>query len=96
MARGSGGSAAGPGGLAGGTSELGHLYTPTDPPPRGQSFEGVAGRDLSNPLPSWMAGNSVPVGIVRERNTPAVNPGEEWQRVNTQLYGEIRPRSNLG
>jgi phospholipase C len=72
---------------------LGRLYEPGEV----ASFEGVLGLDLSNPIPSWAqdAGRGrVPYGIAATMNTPSPDPGEEYQHVNTQLFGRIDPPSN--
>ncbi len=76
---------------------LGRLYEPGEVP----VFEGVTGRDLSNPVPEWAvdAGTSpklVPYGIADGMNTPSPDPGEEYQHVNTQLFGLIDPPGNRG
>ena len=75
---------------------LGRLYRPGEVP----AFDGVLGRDLSNPVPSWartpggpaLIRYGVPVGM----NVPAPDPGEEYQHVNTQLFGGIDPPGNRG
>ena len=74
---------------------LGHLYEPGEV----ASFEGVLGRDLSNPVPEW-AEHRPPDGVVRysaasTMNTPSPDPGEEWPHVNTQLFG-VLDDVNLG
>jgi phospholipase C len=63
---------------------LGRLYEPGEV----ASFEGVAGRDLSNPVPDWAAGTVagtapgvVPHGIAAGMNTPSPDPGEEYPHV---------------
>ena len=71
---------------------LGRLYEPGEVP----SFEGVAGKDISNPIPDWAAdrgagGGVVPYGIAPNMNTPSPDPGEEYPHVNTQLFGRHRP-----
>jgi phospholipase C len=74
---------------------LGRLYEPGEV----ASFEGVAGKDLSNPVPPWApeaARGPVPYGIAATMNTPNPDPGEEYQHVNTQLFGRIDPPSNRG
>ena len=68
---------------------LGHLYEPGEV----ASFEGVLGKDLSNPVPEW-AQHRPADGVVRysaaaTMNTPAPDPGEEWPHVNTQLFGVL-------
>jgi phospholipase C len=78
---------------------LGHLYQPGEV----ASFAGVAGLDLSNPVPEWAAGADpgtvpplVPYGTTIDMNSPSPDPGEEYPHVNTQLFGLIDPPSNRG
>jgi phospholipase C len=75
---------------------LGRLYQPGEV----ASFEGAAGRELSNPIPPWAQDESgrtaVPYGIAPNMNTPAPDPGEEYAHVNTQLFGLIDPPGNRG
>ncbi len=74
---------------------LGRLYQPGEVP----SFEGVIGKDLTNPIPDWAAdpgdgSGSVRYGVAAGLNTPSPDPGEEYQHVNTQLFGIIDPAAN--
>jgi phospholipase C len=73
---------------------LGRLYQPGEV----RAFEGVTDKDLSNPIPDWAADSggrtSVPYGVATDMNTPSPDPGEEYQHVNTQLFGIIDPASN--
>src|SRR6202035_1815908 len=73
---------------------LGRLYQPGEV----ASFDGVAGREFSNPIPDWAADGSgrtvVPYGVAPGMNTPSPDPGEEYQHVNTQLFGGIDPAGN--
>src|SRR5215469_2653092 len=76
---------------------LGRLYEPGEV----ALFEGVAGKDLTNPIPDWAAdqGNqagNVHYGVAADLNTPSPDPGEEYQHVNTQLFGIIDPTANRG
>jgi phospholipase C len=75
---------------------LGRLYEPGEV----ESFEGVIGKDLRNPIPDWAEHGadrgSVPYEIARDMNTPYPDPGEEYPHINTQLYGRIDPPSNRG
>ena len=74
---------------------LGRLYEPGEV----VSFEGVLGKELSNPIPGWAqdAGRGqVPYGIAGTMNTPSPDPGEEYAHVNTQLFGIVDPQSNRG
>jgi phospholipase C len=74
---------------------LGRLYEPGEV----ASFEGVIGKDLSNPIPAWtehgVEKGTVPYGIAKNMNTPAPDPGEELPHVNTQLFG-ILDEENRG
>ena len=72
---------------------LGRLYGPGEV----ASFEGVAGKDLSNPIPDWVAdqgpgGAVAPYGVAPDMNTPSPDPGEEHQHVNTQRILPARSR----
>jgi len=71
---------------------LGRLYAPGEV----ASFDGVIGKDLANPVPPWAGADqaTVPYGVAVTMNTPSPDPGEEYQHVNTQLFGLIDPPSN--
>ena len=74
---------------------LGRLYDPGEV----QAFEGVTGKSLANPVPGWAdgrGGSLVPYGVAADMNTPSPDPGEEYQHVNTQLFGVIDPAGNRG
>ena len=75
---------------------LGRLYEPGEV----ASFEGVLGKDLSNPIPPWAEHGAdrerVDYGIAKNLNTPDPDPGEEYQHVNTQLFGIVDPDANRG
>lgn len=81
---------------------LGWLFDPENPPPfdkvpRGQTFEGVSGKNLSNPIPPYArdAGRgSVPVSKATRITNPNPDPGEEYFHVNTQLFGTVLPDAN--
>jgi phospholipase C len=67
---------------------LGWLYDPENQPPfnevpRGQSFEGLSGKDLSNPRPG---GGSVPVGRGSQYFDPFPDPYEPYEQVFGQMY----------
>ncbi|MBL0389489.1 phosphoesterase [Tumebacillus sp. ITR2] len=67
---------------------------PFDKVPRGQAFDGVAGKQLSNPIPkeaqdSWR--RVVPVGRGSHDLDPTTDPGEVYRQVNTQVYGGREP-----
>jgi phospholipase C len=75
---------------------LGRLYEPGEV----ASFEGVVGKELSNPIPA-LAGQPldqkvVHYGVASDMNTPNPDPGEEYPHVNTQLFGILDPVSNHG
>jgi phospholipase C len=73
---------------------LGRLYEPGEV----RSFEGVLGKELSNPIPAWAEDGAdhppVPYGTATTMDTPNPDPGEEYQHVNTQLFGIIDPPLN--
>ncbi len=66
---------------------LGRLYEPGEVP----SFEGVIGKDLSNPVPEWLdiGDGPIPYSVATDMNTPSPDPGEEFHHINTQLFGLI-------
>jgi hypothetical protein len=72
---------------------LGRLYQPGEV----ESFEGVIGKDLSNPIPEWAEHGAergvVDYGVAKDMNTPYPDPGEEYPHINTQLFGHpvVRP-----
>ena len=70
---------------------LGHLYGPED----GRTFDGVLGKDLSNPVPAW-AEHQPPDGSGRVAayvgdymDAPNPDSGEEYFHTNTQLFGTL-------
>ncbi|WP_428242386.1 alkaline phosphatase family protein [Gynuella sp.] len=81
---------------------LGWLYDPDNPEPfrhapRQQSFAGVSGLSLSNPLPDAFARSGakvVPYSKTTRMSSPNPDPGEEYYHVNTQLYGQCIPTAN--
>src|SRR6266704_4019340 len=68
---------------------LGHLYGPGD----GKTFDGVIGKDLSNPIPAWAehgaARQVVPYTVATDMDSPNPDSGEEYYHTNTQLYGVL-------
>jgi phospholipase C len=68
---------------------LGRLYRPGEVP----SFEGVTGKDLTNPIPAWAQHGAerqvVPYGVASGMDSPDPDPGEEYQHTNTQLFGVL-------
>ena len=70
---------------------LGHLYGPED----AKSFEGVLGKDLSNPVPPWAdhqppdGSGSVRVHVGDNMDAPNPDSGEEYAHTNTQVFGTL-------
>ena len=68
---------------------LGRLYQPGEV----STFEGVTGKDLSNPIPDWAehTGDAtvVPYGVATGMDSPNPDPGEEYQHTNTQLFNVL-------
>ncbi len=74
---------------------LGRLYQPGEV----SSFAGVAGDVLANPIPDWANAtgpSDVEYAVAVGMNVPSPDPGEEYQHVNTQLFGVIDPPANRG
>ena len=65
---------------------LGHLYGPGD----GKNFDGVIGKDLSNPIPAWAEHGAdrkvVPYTVATDLDSPNPDSGEEYFHTNTQLF----------
>jgi phospholipase C len=68
---------------------LGRLYGPED----GKVFEGVLGKELSNPIPEWAEHGAerklVPYTGATDMDSPNPDSGEEWYHTNTQLFNTI-------
>jgi phospholipase C len=68
---------------------LGRLYGPGD----GKTFEGVIGKDLSNPIPAWAEHGAdrkvVPYGVATDMDAPNPDSGEEYYHTNTQLFNTL-------
>ena len=68
---------------------LGHLYGSED----GKTFEGVIGKDLSNPIPAWaehgVERETVPYTVATDMDAPNPDSGEEYFHTNTQLYNTL-------
>jgi phospholipase C len=68
---------------------LGHLYGPGD----GKTFEGVIGKDLSNPIPEWAEHGAerktVPYIVATDMDAPNPDSGEEYFHTNTQLFNTL-------
>jgi phospholipase C len=72
---------------------LGYLYQPGEV----ERFEGVLGRDLSNPIPAYARDadrGSVSMHVARILDTPDPDPGEEHPHTNTQFFGTVSPPGN--
>ena len=65
---------------------LGRLYGPGD----GKTFEGVIGKDLTNPIPDWAEHGAdrkvVPYTVATDMDSPNPDSGEEYPHTNTQLF----------
>lgn len=68
---------------------LGRLYEPGEVP----AFEGVVGKDLANPIPTWAEHGaergSVPYAVAADMDCPDPDPGEEYPHTNTQLFNRL-------
>jgi hypothetical protein len=81
-------------------SMVGWLYDPANRPPfdrvpDGQSFNGLSGKDLSNPIPADALGADrkvLPVGRGADSTHPNPDPGET-PHVGTQLCGTVNRRN---
>jgi len=74
---------------------LGRLYQPGQVP----SFEGVLGRQLTNPVPAWAehqpAGGAVAYRVAQSMDSPDPDSGEEYQHTNTQLFNRLDPANRF-
>src|SRR5262245_66672448 len=68
---------------------LGRLYGPGD----GKTFEGVIGKELSNPIPDWAEHGAerkvVPYSVATDMESPNPDSGEERYRTNTQQFNVL-------
>jgi phospholipase C len=70
---------------------LGRLYGPED----GKTFEGVLGKELSNPVPEWAehqppdGSGRVVYGETEDLDAPNPDSGEEYFHTNTQLFNTL-------
>jgi phospholipase C len=84
---------------------LGYLYSQKHPVPPGKKFEGVDGKNISNPIPpAWQFKDKhgklvteVPVAPIsgvnlRSFSPPYPDPGEDYPHVNTQLFNPGNPQ----
>eukprot|EP01080_Neovahlkampfia_damariscottae_P000514 gene514-8027_t len=76
---------------------FGYLYK-KDEIPEGKTFEGVEGKNLSNPIPEYAQTKNgpkeVPVTKGYNMEGPTVCPGEELPHVMQQIYGSVNPKEN--
>ena len=74
---------------------LGHLYGPGD----GKNFDGVIGKDLTNPIPGWAEHGAdrkvVPYTVATDMDSPNPDSGEEYFHTNTQLYGILNDHNRF-
>jgi phospholipase C len=74
---------------------LGHLYGPGD----GKDFDGVIGKDLSNPIPAWAEHGAdrkvVPYTVATDMDSPNPDSGEEYFHTNTQLFNVINDHNRF-
>ena len=74
---------------------LGHLYGPED----GKTFEGVIGKNLSNPIPEWAEHGAerkvVPYTVATDMDSPNPDSGEEYPHTNTQLYNILNEQNRF-
>ncbi|MET0512685.1 MAG: alkaline phosphatase family protein [Thermoleophilaceae bacterium] len=68
---------------------LGRLYGPEDR----KTFEGVVGKELSNPIPEWAEHGAerktVPYSVATDMDAPNPDSGEEYFHTNTQLFNTL-------
>lgn len=75
---------------------LGYLY-PGGTSTSGKPFNGVAGKDLSNPIPADAMDASlgvVPLSRASTLDAPIIDPSEPYQSVNVALFNTFNPPSN--
>jgi phospholipase C len=74
---------------------LGHLYGPED----GQDFEGVVGKNLSNPIPEWAEHGAerraVPYTVATDMDAPNPDSGEEYYHTNVQLFNSLEEQNRF-
>ena len=74
---------------------LGHLYSPDD----GKTFEGVIGKNLSNPIPEWAEDGAdrkvVPYTVAADMDSPNPDSGEEYPHTNTQLFNILSEQNRF-
>jgi len=74
---------------------LGHLYGPED----GKTFDGVIGKELSNPIPEWAEHGAerkvVPYTVATDMDSPNPDTGEEYPHTNTQLFNILSEQNRF-
>jgi hypothetical protein len=74
---------------------LGRLYGPGD----GKTFEGVIGKDLTNPIPEWAEHGAerkvVPYAVAIDMDSPNPDTGEEYPHTNTQLFNILSEQNRF-
>ena len=74
---------------------LGQLYGPGD----GKIFDGVIGKELSNPIPSWAEHGAdrevVPYTVATDMDSPNPDSGEEYFHTNTQLFNVLNEHNRF-
>jgi phospholipase C len=74
---------------------LGHLYGPED----GKTFEGVVGKELTNPIPDWAEHGAergtVPYTVGADLDAPNPDSGEEYYHTNVQLFGGLERQNRF-
>ena len=74
---------------------LGRLYGPGD----GKTFEGVLGKELTNPIPEWAEHGAdrkvVPYAVATDMDSPNPDTGEEHQHTNTQLFNILSEQNRF-
>jgi phospholipase C len=74
---------------------LGWLYGGDHKPPRDQKFEGVFGKNLTNPRTIPPDGNNVSVGKGTVMTDPYPDPNEPYNHVYSQMYGVSPPPKHI-
>ncbi len=68
-------------------------------PGGGKTFEGVLGKDLTNPIPEWAEHGAdrkmVPYAVATDMDSPNPDTGEEHQRTKTQLYNILNEQNRF-
>jgi len=74
---------------------LGHLYGAEE----GKTFEGVIGKQLSNPIPEWAEHGAdrltVPYTIATDMDAPNPDSGEEHFHTNVQLFNVLNEHNRF-